>query len=259
MKSLFAILLLVTLPGFASDWRDNSEIEALFTQAGIAGTFVLYDVDADQFIGYNQTRGKTRFIPASTFKIPNSLIGLAVGSVKNVDDILPYGGQPQPFAAWEKDMALRDAITVSNVPVYQELARRTGLERMREYVSAFDFGNADIGVTVDTFWLQGPLKISAAEQTLFLAKLAKNLLPLPKHIQQNVREIILLEQGENWQLYGKTGWENVPGPGVGWWVGWVQKEGRIYTFALNLDIKNASDAGKRVTLGKASLELLGLL
>lgn len=93
----------------------------------------------------------------------------------------------------------------------------------------------------------------------FLAKLAQSKLPVSEGIQESVREIVLLEQEENWQLYGKTGWKNAPDPGVGWWVGWVQKDGRMYTFALNIDIRQKSDANKRIGLGKASLEAMGVL
>src|SRR5690606_10185028 len=120
------------------------------------------------------------FVPASTFKIPNTLIGLATGAVKSVDEIFPYGGQPQPFKTWEKDMGLREAITLSNVPVYQELARRIGLERMQLNLLNMDFGNNEIGTVVDRFWLDGPLKISAVEQTRFLAKLAQGQLLFPQ-------------------------------------------------------------------------------
>jgi len=73
-----------------------------------------------------------------------------------------------------------------------------------------------------------------------------------------VREIALLEQGSNWKLYGKTGWQNAPGQGVGWWVGWVDKDGHIYAFALNIDVQKEGDAGKRLALGKASLKVLGI-
>ncbi|MDZ4263943.1 MAG: penicillin-binding transpeptidase domain-containing protein, partial [Pseudomonadota bacterium] len=69
---------------------------------------------------------------------------------------------------------------------------------------------------------------------------------------------ILLEQKHNWTLYGKTGWENFPNPGIGWWVGWVKKDDHVYTFALNIDLRQTSDASKRVELGKASLEALGV-
>ena len=70
---------------------------------------------------------------------------------------------------------------------------------------------------------------------------------------------MLQDQGEHWQLYGKTGWENAPEPGVGWWVGWVTKDDQVYAFALNIDIKKPSDAKKRLEIGKASLKALGIL
>ena len=55
------------------------------------------------------------------------------------------------------------------------------------------------------------------------------------------------------------GWQNGPNPGVGWWVGWVEKGGRTYPFALNLDIRQRADGELRQQLGRAALELLGVL
>ena len=80
----------------------------------------------------DEARAKKRFTPASTFKIANSLIGLDVSAVKSVDEVLPYGGKPQRIKEWERDMGLREAIKMSNVAIYQELARRIGIERMRK-------------------------------------------------------------------------------------------------------------------------------
>lgn len=260
MIHLFAaVILLLAGQAHALDWQDSPEVGKLFGNAGMQGTFVLYDVDADRLIGHDRDRAETRFIPASTFKIANSLIGLSVGAVKTVDEVLPYGGKPQPFKTWEQDMGLREAIKISNVPVYQELARRIGRERMRDNVARMGFGNGETGTVVDNFWLVGPLKISAVEQTQFLARLARDELPFPKSTQGTVREIVQLEQGNGWTLYGKTGWMNAPNPGIGWWVGWVVKQGHVYSFALNIDITQASDAAKRIELGKASLKTLGIL
>lgn len=243
----------------ATGWEESPRVADLFKEAKVDGTFVLYDVTANTYTGYNKVRAEKRYVPASTFKIPNSLIGLSVGAVKSVDEILPYKSDVPPFTkAWEKDMGLREAIVLSNVPIYQELARRIGLERMQENVSRMNYGNKEIGNTVDTFWLKGPLEISAVEQTQFLARLAQDALPFPQAYQKDVREIVLLDQGENWKLYGKTGWQNGPNQGVGWWVGWVQKSGRIYAFALNIDIQQISDAGKRIDLGKTCLKALGI-
>ena len=258
-RLLVSIMLLISSHAYASDWSNNSQISDLFNKAGIDGTFVLYDVSTNKLIGHNKSRAFKRYVPASTFKIANTLIGLSVGAVKDVDEVLPYGGHPQTFAAWEKDMTLREAITISNVPIYQELARRIGKKNMSENVKRMHYGNKMIGDSVDTFWLAGPLMISAVEQTRFLSQLAQEALPFPEHHQKNTQNIILLDKGKNWTLYGKSGWQNASENGVGWWVGWVEKDAHIYTFALNMGITKASDPSKRQELGKASLKVLGIL
>lgn len=257
--SCTTLIFLMVGQAYALDTETSRELDKVFSDADINGTFVLYDVTANRLVVHAPLRAKKRFIPASTFKIPNSLIGLSTGAVGSVDEIIPYGGKPQPIKAWEADMGLRDAITISNVPVYQELARRIGLEHMREELLQIPYGNNDTGNKVDRFWLDGPLKISAVEQTVFLARLAQGDLPFHSEIQHSVREIILLEQENDHVLYGKTGWTTTPTPDIGWWVGWVVKENRIYSFAINIDMPNRTDIAKRVEVGKACLKALGLL
>jgi beta-lactamase class D OXA-50 len=260
MKKFYLILaaVFVISGARASEWRDSPAVTQLFRDAGVQGTFVLYDVGAGRYTGHDRKRAETRFLPASTFKIPNSLIGLTVGAVASVDEVLPYGGKPQRIKVWEQDMSLREAIRVSNVPVYQELARRIGLPRMREQLARLGYGNAQPGAVVDTFWLVGPLKISAVEQTRFLARLAQDQLPFPKAAMAKVRDITQVEQTPAYELHAKTGRTGEPHD-LGWWVGWVHKGGRIYTFALNLDIVQEEDADKRIALARASLKALGLL
>ncbi len=212
-------------------------------------------------IVWNETRASERFVPASTFKIANSLIGLEVGAVRDVEEVLPYGGRPQRLKSWEKDMNLRAAIKASNVPVYRELARRIGLERMREQLRRLDYGNGETGAVVDQFWLEGPLAISALEQTRFLRRLGRGELPLRRETMEAVREITLLERIGDAALHGKTGWHwpSDGGQQIGWWVGWVEREGRIHAFALNLDIASERDAARRLPLGRACLAALDIL
>ena len=254
-----AIFLIVSSYASAAEWKHSSEIEALFVNEEVQGTFVVYDVAEDTITGFDRHRAETRFIPASTFKVPHTLIGLAESAVEDVDEVLPYGGKEQPFSSWEKDMSLRDALPISNVPVYQGLARRITIERMAKNLALLRYGNSEVGTVVDKFWLEGPLTISAVEQTVFLAALAQNNLPYNTKIQEQVREITRLENGDNWALHGKTGWTNTPVPDIGWWVGWVVKREKVYSFALNIDILESSDAKKRVELGRKSLTALGIL
>jgi beta-lactamase class D len=217
-------------------------------------------VTDDKLIGFNQGRAKTRYSPASTFKIFNALIGLSAGSVKNVDEILPWGWEPQPVKAWEKNMSLRDAMKISNVPIYQELALRTGLNGMQAKINETGYGNMKIGEKLDRFWLDGPLEISAVEQVKLLARLAQNDLPFEAEDMAAVRGIVKLEEGHGWTLYGKTGAADpAKAPQLGWWVGWVEKEGKIYAFALNMDMNGPKDLPKRMEMGRISLENLGIL
>ena len=129
---------------------------------------------------------------------------------------------------------------------------------MQANLQKLDYGNQDPGTVVDMFWLKGPLKISAFEQTVFLDKLAQDQLPFPKSAMAAVRDIT--RQPDAADLHAKTGWG--PGPvdniDLAWWVGWVVKEGKVYTFALNVDIPDGA-VDKRVALGKAALTTFGLL
>ena len=240
-------------------WRDDAKIAEMFDQAGVTGTFVVHDVATGEYVGHDRQRAAIRYVPASTYKIPNSLIGLATGAVSSVDEVLPYGGGPTYLPQWARDMPLREAIRISNVPVYKELARRIGMPRMREGLRRLDYGNMDAGSVIDAFWLDGPLKISALEQTRFLGRLAQGKLPFPKAAMAAVREIV--RQDDHANLYAKTGWY-MPDDRknqIGWWVGWVEKDGKVYAFALNVDITDDTGAAKRVPLGKAALQALGLL
>jgi beta-lactamase class D len=224
------------------------------------GTFVLYDQSQQRWLGHNPERAAQRFSPASTFKIPNSLIGLASGAVSSVDEVFyHHDGQPKYLKSWEHDMGLREAIKVSNLPAYQQLARKVGAVEMQRQLSRLQYGNANIGNTVDQFWIDGTLQISAIEQSQFLANLAQDKLPFSAREQAAVREISELERGKDWVLYGKTGWTGSKQPSIGWFVGWVVQGEKVYSFALNMDVPNAKDLPLRLEIAKANLRLYGLL
>jgi beta-lactamase class D len=259
VRRSFLALALVAAPvgasAFAGDLQERPDLDAVFRDQGVVGTFVLYDAAADSLTAVNRARAETRFVPASTFKIANSLIALETGVVQDESEIIPYGGKPQPIKAWERDMSMREAIAMSNVPIYQEIARRVGLERYGVWLGRLDYGNREVGTAVERFWLDGPLAISAVEQARFIAHLARQELPLSRRSQAIVRDILQLESGEGFVLYGKTGWQSP----IGWWVGWIERAGKVSTFALNIDMVTAQEAPKRLSIGKALLARLGAL
>jgi beta-lactamase class D len=262
MKRVFILLIVLAVSLHsvsARTYQQVPELAKVFKDKDVVGTFVLFDVATDTMVVWDEARAKKRFTPASTFKIANSLIGLDVGAVKNVDDVLPYGGKPQRIKEWERDMGLREAIKMSNVPIYQELARRIGIERMLEGVRKLGYGNMEIGSVVDRFWLDGPLAISAVEQTEFLNRMVIGSLPINAEAVRAVKEITLLEKNETCELHGKTGWLIATKPQIGWWVGWIERQNKVYPFALNIDMPKDEDASKRIPIGRECLKALGKL
>ncbi len=230
----------------------------IFKKENIQGTFVLYDNDNYTITSYHPQRAQIRFSPASTFKIPHSLIGLYTKAVKNVDEIFfKYNGEKFYLPTWEKDMNLREAIKVSNLEAYKVLSRKIGLKKMQENINRLKYGNLSLGKQVDLFWTKGPLKISAIEQALFLMKLAKTELPYPKNIQKEVQNILLLENNSHWKLFGKTGLTSIK-PSIGWFVGWVEKNHSLYSFALNMNMKKSIPWERRISLAKECLISYGL-
>ena len=141
-----------------SEFREG--LARRFFDLGTEGTFVAYKVDDYLIIASDKVRSGEGKLPASTFKIPNSLIALETGVVEDPDkDVFKWDGVKRDIEAWNKDHTLRSAIAVSAVPVYQEIARRIGEERMQKYVDLFEYGNRDIGGGIDQFWLTGNLRI----------------------------------------------------------------------------------------------------
>jgi beta-lactamase class D len=238
--------------------KENAALARLFEGQGVKGTFVLLDIKSGTTQVHNAERAAKRFVPASTFKIPNSLIALETGAVKSVDEVVPYGGKPQFLPEWEHDMPLREAIKLSAVPIYQEVARRAGTKRMREWVTRMGYGNEKIGAVVDQFWLVGPLEISAIEQTRFLARLVKGEFERREENMKAVNEITVLDKSGAYVLHAKTGWASTVDPDIGWWVGWIEHDGTLTaTFALNIAMPAKEDAAKRIPLGRACLVELG--
>ena len=259
MLIILAVFLFAPFPCWAQHIEVRKDLEAVFAEAGVSGTFVVQNLQNGRLTVVNPQRAHRRFIPASTFKIANSIIALEVKAVADETEIIPHGGKPQPFKQWEKDMSMRDAIAISNVPIYQELARRIGLERYDRWLKKLDYGNRLRGTDVERFWLDGPLAISAVEQAEFLRKLASGDLPISSATQRIVVDILKLEVKGSQTLYGKTGWSITPDPDIGWFVGWISDRGRWHAFALNMEVKDRSDAGLRIPLAKRLLRQTGVL
>ena len=187
-----------------SEFRDD--LAKRFFDLGTTGTFVAYKVDDYLIIASDKVRSGEGRLPASTFKIPNSIIALETGVVEDPDkDVFKWDGVTRSIEPWNKDHTLRSAIAVSAVPVYQEIARRIGAERMQKYLDLFDYGNRDIGGGIDQFWLTGNLRIDPIQQIDFVDRLRRGVLPVSKRSQELTRDILTVTKVGDATIRTKSG------------------------------------------------------
>jgi beta-lactamase class D len=130
---------------------------------------------------------------------------------------------------------------------------------MQANIDRLNFGNRQIGLVVDEFWLDGPLEVSAVEEAEFVAKLARQALPLSKRSQLIVRDILRVEEKNGATIFAKTGWAKRTATPIGWWTGWVERNGKIDAFSLNIDMPSDTDAPKRMSIVHAILSEMGVL
>jgi len=225
------------------------QIDSIFTANKVNGTLVLHDLKNQKNYVHNNARANKGFLPASTFKIPNSLIGLETKAVKDENEIIKWDGVVRSFESWNKDHSMKTAIKVSCLPFYQEIAKRIGKTRMQQWVNKINYGNKNITENIDDFWLVGNLRITAFEQIDFLKKLYENKLPFSENTLKVVKEILILEQTEKYTLSGKTGWASKEK--IGSWVGYLEANNNVYFLAMNIDMPDDSYLSKRLLIAKA--------
>ncbi len=234
------------------------EITTLFNEAQTQAVFVTFDGSTWRQYGNDLKRAQTEYIPASTFKMLNALIGLQHAKV-TTNEIFKWNGEKRAFPTWEKDLTLGEAMQASAVPVYQELARRIGLALMQQEVKRLGFGNANIGKQVDNFWLVGPLKITPEQEAQFAYQLATQTLPFDVVVQKQVKDMLYIESRGDAKLYAKSGWGMDVEPQVGWYTGWVDDgHGKITAFSLNMQMAAGDDVAERKQLTLGVLDKLGV-
>ncbi|CAN5445861.1 OXA-48 family carbapenem-hydrolyzing class D beta-lactamase OXA-54 [soil metagenome] len=214
----------------------EKNLSSFFEDYQVSGSFLLYDLKNNEYIAYNKKRCKKGFLPASTFKIINSLIGLETGVIPDENYIIKWDGVIRDISPWNQDHTLNSAFRVSCVPYYQELARRVGVEKMKYFTSRSKYGKMDISENnLDKFWLEGKSRISQKEQIDFLVNFYNNQLPFSPATLAKVKNIMLVEENEQYNLRAKTGWTFQDGIDIGWYVGYIEKEDQVYFFATQIE------------------------
>jgi len=222
--------------------QDNS-LKKYFDENKVEGCFALMDNGTGKFTVYNLSRYRdSSYLPASTFKIVNSLIGLQTGKIVNDSMIIKWDGIKRRVDAWNKDLTMYEAFRVSAVPYYQEVARRIGKDTMQYWLDSLKYGAvtdtslAKIRSAVDTFWLDNTIKMTPDQQLGLVKRLYFDQLPFFKTYQEMVKRAMLFEDNANYRLGYKTGWGYTEkNHALGWVVGWIEENRHPYFFVLNVE------------------------
>lgn len=237
---------------------EGDGLAKIFSKRNAEGTIVISSLDGRTEYFSNKARSEKRFLPASTFKIPNTLIALEESVIANEKEIIKWDGEDKGWSPWNKDQSLETAFPLSCVWFYQELAKRVGNSKYLTHLDKLHYGNKITGPDVTKFWLEGDLKISAREQIDFLKKLYKDQLPYKNEHLKILKKIMIVEETTQYVVRAKTGWAMRIKPQLGWYVGYVETHGQVWFFATNIDIEKKSDSTYRKEITMEALKFKGI-
>jgi beta-lactamase class D len=251
-------LFIITIPAVFSliQCKTGTEIvdySKLFDTYNVTGCFTLYDLKNRSKIVYNPEKCDSGYLPASTFKIPHALIALETGVAEDENYTIPWDGKERRVKSWNRDHTLKSAIQNSAVWYFEEIAKLIGKSTLSEWLNRINYGNKDVSGN-DPFWLRGNLRITPNEQLEFMIKFYNEQLPISKKNVSIVKDAILIEEDNNYKLYGKTGWAQTD-KNTGWLTGYLEVEKNIYLFVTNVEsnLDNKKFSQSRLEISKSIL------
>ena len=265
MKKLigFAAIFILWAGCSPNNVNVDEGLKKYFEENGVEGCFAMMDNATGKFTVHNLHRYKdSSYLPASTFKIVNSLIGLQTGIISSDSMVIKWDGIKRNVDEWNKDLTMYEAFRVSSLPYYQEVARRIGKDTMQYWLDLLGYGTKKITTHVDSFWIDNSMKITPDEELGLVKRLYFGQLPFHRYNQEIVKRAMMFEDNSNYKLAYKTGWGfNERGNNIGWVVGWIEENRHPYFFVLNIETaKKDFDMLKiRMKILKDILKYLGFM
>ena len=268
--ALFAVLLVACsgpaaterTPPSAPDHILRDDLAHLFADRQVQGSFIGYDGQQDQWLFIDSAQCDVATLPASTFKILGSLIGLESGVVPDSNHVIEWDGNDYGRAAANRDLSLRQAYDVSAYWYFRDVVRRIGPAGFKHWLDTVGYGNADTTGGFDQCWVRGDLHITPRQQIGFLRKVYAEELPFSARTYALTKAIMVREDTLGHVLRAKTGWAEGDQGSIGWYVGWVEAKDRApYFFATRIstsDTAHASFGNDRIAITKEVLREAGV-
>jgi beta-lactamase class D len=234
----YCLLIIVFLQACSSNnVNEDKSLKKYFDENKVEGCFALMNNATGKFTVHNLARYRdSSYLPASTFKIVNSLIGLQTGKISSDSMVIKWDGIKRRVDDWNQDLTMYKAFRVSAVNYYQEVARRIGKDTMQQWLDSLSYGTKKITTAIDSFWLDNSLKIKPDEELGLVKRLYFDQLPFFKSYQEMVKRAMLFENNTNYRLGYKTGWGfTEKDHAIGWIVGWIEENNHPYFFVLNIE------------------------
>jgi beta-lactamase class D len=254
MRLLLLFGLLLVQAGARAQAVTERNFQRHFDEYGLRGSFLLYDQQANRFTSYNMARCNEGFAPGATFEIPTVLIGLETGTLKDTTSRIAYDGTPRPNPSWNREMPIGRAVRETCEPCFQQLSRDIGVRNYQHKLLDLKFGMMVVmPEALDNFWQTGVSRVSQYQQVAFLRKLYNQQLPFSARSQQLTRGLFRLQAAPGWTLYGKAASTRRGKMSNGWFVGWLEKGGNVYFFALNAEPKDGKEPGEQFVRGRREI------
>jgi len=241
----------------------NSSFQTIIDEAKLNGVILIFDPQKNEFHSNDFKRADKGYLPASTFKVPNSMILMETGVV-NENTLFKWDGEKRYFKMWERDFIFKEAFQKSCLPCYQEVTPSVGVKRMKDFLKKFDYGKMEVdSASMNKFWIDGNSKISARQQVNFLQKFYNSQLPISPKTEKFVKNIMVIDEKNTYKLSGKTGWAASDDFDLGWFVGYVEQGENVYFLATNVDpkedfnMKNFLNIRLKITLD--ALKMSGII
>ncbi len=259
-RIMLSVVLAQVFSFFSLQAADNQHDESCFYESD--SCFIFYDpTERSPAYIYNPERCSIPATPCCSFNIALAAMGFDSGVLAEENSPLWSYEEGDNQCPWvvplNGPISPRQWMQQSCVWYSQMLTRKLGMPLIQQYLAHFKYGNQDFSGApgcndgLKGAWISSSLKVTPNEQISFLNRLVSNELGFSQSVLKNVEKVMFIEELPNgWKLHGKTGtgtFQCEPGGRkIGWFAGWIEKEGVYMTFVCNTVYSDPALVGGRM-------------
>lgn len=251
VKCIVFIMPVLIVGCNSSNISKDDNLEKYFKAQDVNGCFAVFNNGKGSFNMYNLSWYKdSSAAPAATFNVMNSLVALQVGKIFNEKSTIKNSSITKTFDS---------AFIQNDASFFTSLASTIGKDTMQIWLDSLSYGTKAIKTSIDNFYNDNSLTISADEQLGFIKKLYFDQLPFSKNAMTLVKKLLIKENNSNYTLAYVQG-DNINKQQIqnNWVVGWLEQDKHPIFFVLNFRA-NTNKSEIAVELVKNCLKDLGYI